>query len=514
MGALFRLIVNHDGRMPEPSDVTSINWHERASTIKLPTTSFIDGRSTPALSRESFDVVNPATDQVLTAVSAGGADDIDAAVKAARRAFDDGRWNGLSPTERGERLIRFADLLLENIEELALLVTLEMGKVIRDSYTVEVPGAAAVFRYYGEVIDKIPGELPPTADGSVAMVRRIPVGVVGAVVPWNFPLDIAAWKVAPALAAGNSVVLKPAEESPLSALRMAEIATEAGIPDGVFNVVPGLGTTAGRALGVHPGVQCLAFTGSTEVGKKFLAYSAESNMKQVWLECGGKSPNIVFADYDDLDRAAEMTCFGIFGNQGEVCSANSRLLVQRTIAEEFLTKVVEQAATYRPGDPLDPDSITGAMVSEKHLDRVLAACSQAGSDGRTLLGGKRIEGPGYFMEPTVVVDLPLDAAAMTDEIFGPVLSVAVFDDEAEAVAIANDTAYGLAGSVWTSSLDRALRVSDALHAGTVSVNTVDALSPGTPFGGFGESGFGSDLSVHALDKFTGLKTTWIARHAR
>ncbi|MGV9711837.1 aldehyde dehydrogenase [Gordonia sp. NPDC003424] len=493
------------------SDLTSIDWHDRAAAIKFPTNAVIDGRQVPATSGDTFDVVNPATGDVLAAVAAGDTPDVDAAVSAARRAFDDGRWSGLSATERGAILNRFADLLERHIDELALLVTLEMGKPIRDSYDVEVPGAAAVFRYYGEAADKLPGELPPTSDGSIAMVRRVPLGVVGAVVPWNFPLDIAAWKVAPALAAGNTVVLKPAEESPLSALRMAEIALDAGIPPGVFNVVPGLGATAGRALGLHPDVNCLTFTGSTEVGKKFLAYSAESNMKQVWLECGGKSPNIVFADCADLDHAAEMACFGIFGNQGEVCSANSRLLVQREILDEFVAKVVEKAATYRPGDPLDAASAAGSMVSRRQLDIVLGYVEKARQDGRIVLGGNQIGEVGCFMEPTVVVDLPTDSTIVTEEIFGPVLAVLGFDSEDEAVALANDTPYGLAASAWTADLDRALRMSDALHAGTVSINTVDALSPGTPFGGFGASGYGSDLSIHAIEKFTGLKTTWIAR---
>lgn len=497
--------------MPAPSVPTPIDWHARAAGLKPPTDALIDGHPVPAISGSTFDVVNPATEEVLVSVSACDAADVDAAVVAARRAFDDGRWSRLSAAERGAILNRFADLLLDHSAELALLVTLEMGKAITDSLDVEIPGAAAVFRYYGEVIDKIPGELPPTADGSVAMVRRVPLGVIGAVVPWNFPLDIAAWKLAPALAAGNSVVLKPAEESPLSALRMAEIALDAGIPAGVFNVVPGLGATAGAALGRHPDVDCLTFTGSTEVGKKFLAYSAESNMKQVWLECGGKSPNIVFADCADLEQAAEMACFGIFGNQGEVCSANSRLLIQRDIVDEFAAALIDKAAAYLPGDPLDPASSAGAMVSRKQLDLVLRYIDRAHTDGRIILGGNRIGDTGFFLEPTVVTDLPVDSPVVTDEIFGPLLAMIPFDTEEEAVALANDTPYGLAASVWTASLDRALRVSEALHAGTVSINTVDALSPGTPFGGFKGSGFGADLSIHAIDKFTGLKTTWIAR---
>lgn len=495
--------------MTDSTELTVDDWRARAAQASLPTKSYIGGAWIPAASGQTFTVVNPATGEPLTEVAAGDAEDIDTAVAAAAGAF--GAWSGLSAAARGQLLCRFADVIAEHIEELALLVTLEMGKPISDAMNVEVAGAAAVFRYYGEVIDKIPGELPPTADGSVAMVRRVPLGVVGAVVPWNFPLDIAAWKVAPALAAGNTVVLKPAEESPLSVLRMAELAVEAGLPPGVFNVVPGLGATAGKALGLHPDVACLTFTGSTAVGKMFLSYSGESNMKQVWLECGGKSPNLVFADCADLDKAAEMACFGIFGNSGEVCSANSRLLVQREIADTFVAKVVEQAAHYYPGDPLDPDTTAGPIVSGKQLEQILSYAAVGAGEGQIALGGNRIGDAGYFMEPTVVTGLATDSAVVTEEIFGPVLAVVVFDTEDEAIALANDTPYGLAASVWTSNLDRALRVSDALHAGTVSVNTVDALSMGTPFGGFGASGFGPDLSVHAIDKFTGLKTTWIAK---
>ncbi|MFT4128309.1 MAG: aldehyde dehydrogenase family protein, partial [Gordonia sp. (in: high G+C Gram-positive bacteria)] len=484
--------------MSDTIELTADDWHRRAAAADFRTQAFIDGTWRPAIAGETFPVVNPATGTALTEVAAGDAADIDAAVTSAKAAFPG--WSGLSAARRGALLGRFAELIADHTEELALLVTVEMGKPIGDSLTVEVPGAAAVFRYYGEVIDKLPGELPPTADGSVAMVRRVPLGVVGAVVPWNFPLDIAAWKVAPALAAGNTVVLKPAEESPLSVLRLAELAVAAGIPPGVFNVVPGLGATAGQALGRHPEVACLTFTGSTEVGKLFLTYSGESNMKQVWLECGGKSPNLVFADCADLDKAAEMACFGIFGNQGEVCSANSRLLVERSIADDFVAKVVEYAAHYHPGDPLDPASTAGAIVTQKQLDQILRYTEIARTDGRIMLGGNRVGETGYFLEPTVVTDLPADSAVVTDEIFGPLLAVVPFDTEDEAIRLANDTPYGLAASVWTSNLDRALRVSDALHAGTVSVNTVDALSPGTPFGGFGASGFGSDLSVHAIDK--------------
>jgi len=331
------------------------------------------------------------------------------------------------------------------------------------------------------------------------------------VVPWNFPLDMAAWKCAPALAAGNSVVLKPAEQSPLSALRLAELAVEAGVPPGVLNVVPGFGETAGRAIGLHPDIDCVAFTGSTEVGKLFLGYSGASNMKQVWLECGGKSPNLVFADCADLDAAAERAAFGIFFNQGEVCSANSRVLVERSIAAAFTQKLLDRARAYVPGNPLDPASTMGAMVDEHHTQRVMRFVEAGKSTARLLTGGERarIGGAGCFVQPTVFGEVAQDDALATEEIFGPVLAVIAFDDEAQAVEMANRSIYGLAASLWTDNLARAHRVAGQLQAGTVSVNTVDAISPQTPFGGFKQSGIGRDLSLHALDKYTALKTTWI-----
>ncbi|NLH82892.1 MAG: aldehyde dehydrogenase [Phyllobacteriaceae bacterium] len=487
------------------------DWAAAAGALDLRNRAFVDGGFVDAISGETFDCVNPATGAVLTRVAACDAADVDVAVAAARRAFEAGVWSRAHPSKRKAVLLKLAALIRENLPELALLETLDTGKPIRDTLATDIPGAAAYVQWFAEAIDKLYDEVAPTAPGNLALVRREPLGVVGAVVPWNFPLDMAVWKCAPALAVGNSVVLKPAEQSPLTALRFAELAHLAGVPAGVLNVLPGFGPTAGKALGLHMDVDCLAFTGSTEVGKLFQIYSGQSNLKQVWLECGGKSPNLVFADCDDLDRAAEMAALGIFYNQGEVCSATSRLLVERSIADAFVAKLAARAGEVRLGDPLDPETTMGALIDERHADRVAGYIDAGKGTARLVRGGNRVTrgASGAFVEPTIFTDVARDAAILREEIFGPVLCVVPFDTEEEAIALANDSIYGLAASVWTANLSRAHRVAERLKVGTVSVNTVDAVSPATPFGGFKQSGFGRDLSLHAFDKFTGLKTTWI-----
>ncbi len=490
---------------------TRADWQALADALAPRTQAFVDGAFRDARDGRTEPTIDPATGRAIADVAECDAVDVDDAVGAARRSFDSGSWSAASPEQRKATLLRLSALVLEARDELAVTDSLDMGKLVTDAWAIDAPGSAAILQFYAESIDKVAGEIPPTAPGNVALVQRVPLGVVGAVVPWNYPLEMAVWKVAPALAAGNSVVLKPAEQSPLSALRLAELAAEAGLPDGVLNVVPGRGETVGRALGLHADVDVVTFTGSTEVGKMFLRYAGDSNLKQVWLECGGKSPNLVFADVDDLEEAAEYAARAIFFNQGEVCSANSRLLVQREIADELTAAVVRHARAIRVGHPFDPDATMGPLVDRHHTDRVEHYLAEGARLGSVVAGGNRVsvEGSDCYVQPTVITGLPLDSAPVTEEIFGPVLAVIPFDTEDEAVRLAHDSPYALAASLWTGSLSRAHRVAERLHVGTVSVNTVDALGPTTPFGGFKASGFGRDLSLHALEKFTGLKTTWI-----
>jgi gamma-glutamyl-gamma-aminobutyraldehyde dehydrogenase len=491
--------------------VTHDEWLRRAKALVLPRAHHIDGAE-EAGAGAAFPVVSPRDGQVLTEVADGGAAEIDAAVAAARRAFDSGPWPRLAPADRGRILGRIADLLQERRADLALAVTLEMGKPITDAHDIELRALINTFRWYGQLPDKLTDESPHTAPDALALVTREPAGVVGAVVPWNFPLTLAGWKIAPALAAGCTVVLKPSEHSPLSALLLAAVAAEAGLPPGVLNVVNGDGPVAGRALGLHPDVDVLAFTGSTAVGRHFLHYAADSNLKRVWLELGGKSPNVILPDAPDLEKAAATAAWGIFFNQGEMCTAPSRLLVHSSIAEHVTEAVVRRARELRVGDPLDPATDMGALVGETHLARVLDHIRQAECDGARLRsGGAAIlsETGGTYLQPTVFDQVDPRSRLAREEVFGPVLSVLAFDDLDEAVALANATDYGLAAGLWTSDLSTAHRVSRALKAGTVWVNCYEEGDLTVPFGGMKQSGNGRDKSAHALEKYTELKTTWI-----
>ncbi|MGV2862437.1 aldehyde dehydrogenase [Achromobacter sp. AGC39] len=488
-------------------------WHDRAATLRIDGRAYIDGAYCDAADGATFAASSPIDGRRLADVAACGQADVDRAVAAARRAFEAGVWSQLAPRQRKERLLRLARLIDEHTEELALLETLDMGKPIRDALAFDVPETARCYAWYAEAIDKIYDEIAPTGPDALATITREALGVVAAVVPWNYPLMMAAWKVAPALAAGNSVILKPAEQASLSAIRLAALAEQAGIPAGVFNVVPGLGAVAGQALGRHPDVDCVAFTGSTATGKRFMSYAGESNLKRVWLECGGKSPHIVFDDCPDLDRAAQAAALAIFSNQGEVCIAGSRLYVQDGIYDAFMDKVAAFAATLQPGDPLDPATAMGAMVDERQMQGVLARIAAGQSEGATLrIGGKqaRSDTGGYYIEPTIFDCAHQDSALVREEIFGPVLAAQRFGTEDEAIALANDSVYGLGAGLWTANLSRAHRLSRRLRAGLVWVNCYADGDITVPFGGVKQSGSGRDKSLHALDKYSDLKTTWIS----
>ena len=393
-------------------DYTHEDWKSRADALSFRNQAFIGGQFVDAASGETFDCINPATGDVLTQVSSCDAEDVDRAVIAARQAFDASSWSRAAPGKRKAVLLRLADLIRENLEEMALLDSLDMGKLVTDAATVDAPGSAHFFQWYAEAIDKIYDEVAPTGPGDLAIIKRVPLGVVGAVTPWNFPLDMATWKSAAALSAGNSVVLKPAEQSPLSALRLAELAAEAGLPDGVLNVVPGFGVTAGKALGLHMDVDTLAFTGSTNVGKIFMQYSGQSNLKSVWPETGGKSPNLIFADCENLDAAADKAAFGIFFNQGEVCSANSRLYVERSIKEEFVERMIARAQATQPGDPLDPTSKMGAIVDEQQTQGIMRFVDEGKKTANLVAGGERVtvDGKGCFVQPTVFDEVDHDGS--------------------------------------------------------------------------------------------------------
>ncbi|MBT5185475.1 MAG: aldehyde dehydrogenase [Kordiimonadaceae bacterium] len=487
-------------------------WKNLAANFEHKTNAFINGDYAASQSGKTYQTINPATETVMAEMSACDAADVDLAVKAARAAFNSGHWSRMAARDRGAILQKLAELVLENADSLALMECLNVGKPIMEARMADINLASAALKWYGEAIDKITDEIIATPDNVRATITREPMGVVGVVVPWNFPLLMACWKIAPALAAGNSIILKPSEQTPQSILKLAELAIEAGIPDGVFNVVPGTGIDAGAAIGLHQDVDCLTFTGSTKVGKKFLEYSGQSNMKAVWLECGGKNPNIVMADCPDMDKAVMNAAMNVFFNQGEVCAAASRLLIEESIRDEFIEKVAAIGKTRIPGDPLNPETNLGAIVDRNQFDRINGYIAKGQEEGADLvLGGdtSTVDGKGLYVNPTIFKNVKNDMTIAREEIFGPVLSAISFTDIDEAVNIANDSPYGLAAGIWTRDINVAHKAARDIQAGAVSINSYNSIDIAMPFGGYKQSGIGVDKSLHAIEKYTNIKSTWL-----
>ena len=484
--------------------LTTDEYTAIAKGLTFPTQAFINGAFRPAQSGRTFDTPNPATGKVLAKIAACDEKDVDFAVTKAREAFEDGRWSRLHPKERKEAIIRLAKLIKRNARELAVMESVDSGKTIFDCETVDVPETVNCLIWHAELIDKIYDQVSPASDNHIAMIVREPIGVVGLVLPWNFPLLMLAWKIGPALASGCSIIVKPAEETSLTTLRVAELAMEAGIPAGVFNVVTGTGPEVGEPLGRHMDVDMISFTGSTETGKRFLRYAAESNIKKVTLEMGGKNPAVVLDDAENLDRVAAHIVNGAFWNMGENCSASSRLIVQKGVKDKLLSLILAHAREWPMGNPLDPVNRIGALVSPAHFEKV---SSYLAKGPKVLMGGKADKG---FVEPTILDIADRNAPQVREEIFGPVLLVLTVDNYDEAIALANDTEYGLAASIFTSNVKRALRGARAIRAGTVTVNSFGEGDISTPFGGYKASGFGGrDNGIHAHDQYTELKTIWV-----
>jgi 4-guanidinobutyraldehyde dehydrogenase/NAD-dependent aldehyde dehydrogenase len=490
---------------------TKSDWQALAKTLQIDGRAFINGRSVDALSGETRPTFSPGTGKELAQVAYCGIEDAQLAIASARAAFESGIWSDMAPSDRKMVMVRWAELIDEHRDELALLECLDVGKPISNTLDIDVAAAVRTIRWSGEAIDKVYDEIPPTPANTLALVQRLPLGVVAAIVPWNFPLSTTAWKLAPALATGNSVILKPATNTPLTALRIARLATEAGLPDGVLHVLPGSGGSLGKHLATHMDIDGLTFTGSTPVGQLLMQYSGQSNLKRTFLELGGKSPNIVFADAN-LEAAAAMAAVAVFYNGGQTCTAGTRLIVEEKVRDKFLDMVIAKAADWMPGDPLDPATTMGPMIDEGQFNTVANYVNIGRKEGAELVfGGKRCLADlgGHYHEPTILAGVNNQMRVAREEIFGPVLSVLSFRDAAEAVAIANDSIYGLAGAVWSRNINTAHKVARAVRVGTMGINNYFGGDMTVPFGGFKQSGNGRDKSMHAFNDYTELKTTWI-----
>lgn len=493
------------------SDKTLAYWQSQSSGLLIEGRAFLDGDYRPAMSGATRDTLNPATGEKLTEVASCGAEDADLAVTVARKAFESGVWSNMPPAERKMVLVRWAELIDQNSDELALLECLDVGKPISDTTGVDVPSAVRTIRWSGEAIDKVYDQISPTPTDCLALIQRLPLGVVAAIVPWNFPLSTTAWKLAPALATGNSVILKPASNTPLTALRIAGLASEAGLPDGVLQVLPGPGGSLGKHLAMHDGIDGLTFTGSTEIGKQLMQYSGLSNLKRTFLELGGKSPNIVFADAD-LEKAADYAATAVFYNGGQTCTAGTRLIVQQSVREQFVEMVVERSKNWMPGNPLDPATAMGPMIDQAQQNTVAEYVDIARKEGASLVfGGAQVleDLGGCYHEPTIFDGVNNSMRIAREEVFGPVLSIIGFSEASQAIEIANDSIYGLAGAVWSRDINTAHKVAAAVRVGTMGINNYFGGDITVPFGGFKQSGNGRDKSMHAFDDYTELKTTWI-----
>jgi gamma-glutamyl-gamma-aminobutyraldehyde dehydrogenase len=481
-----------------------------SAALKLPTRPFINGAYRQTSSGKRFESINPATGKAFAEIEACALSDVDAAVAAAKASFASGVWSGRHPSERKAVLLRFAELIRANLHELAVMESLDSGKTITDCLTVDVPATADSIAWHAEAQDKLYSRVSPTDHNSLGLILREPLGVVGLVLPWNFPMLMAGWKLGPALATGNSVVLKPSQMTSLTALRMAELAVEAGLPDGVFNVVTGSGQI-GEALGLHPDVRIISFTGSTEVGRKFLDYSQRSNLKRIVLELGGKNPAVVLSDAPSLDFVAEQQAFSILTNMGQNCASNSRLIVHKAVKEELVEKIVAVCKTWKLDDPLDPSTQLGPVVGENHCNSIKKYLGKGREEGaRVACGGNHLDRPGYFVEATVFDRVTPEMTVYREEIFGPVLSIIEAQSDDHAIELANDTEYGLTASLYTTDVGKAHRLSRKINAGTVSVNCYSEGDMSTPFGGFKQSGFGGrDNGIEAHEQYTEVKTVWM-----